>query len=51
MIFCGILGPLGALFIHLLLVGRMVRRLRAVEENARRLAHGLPLEPLPAGDG
>jgi PAS domain S-box-containing protein len=27
----------------------MVRRLRAVEENARRLAHGLPLEPLPTG--
>jgi PAS domain S-box-containing protein len=27
----------------------MVRRLRAVEENARRLAHGVPLEPLPRG--
>jgi PAS domain S-box-containing protein len=27
----------------------MVRRLRAVEENARRLAHGLPLEPQPPG--
>ena len=48
-IVCGILGPLGALFIHLLLAGRMVRRLRAVEENARRLAHGLPLEPQPPG--
>ena len=46
---CGILGPLGALFIHLLLAGHMVRRLHAVEENARRLAHGLPLEPLPPG--
>jgi len=46
---CGILGPLGTLFIHLLLAGRMVRRLRAVEENARRLAHGLPLELLPPG--
>ena len=46
---CGILGPLGALFIHLLLAGRMVRRLHAVQENARRLAHGLPLEPVPAG--
>ena len=46
---CGILGPLGTLFIHLLLAGRMVGRLRAVEENARRLAHGLPLEPLPPG--
>jgi len=48
-IVCGILGPLGALFVHLLLAGRMARRLRAVEENARRLAHGLPLEPLPHG--
>jgi PAS domain S-box-containing protein len=46
---CGILGPLGALFVHLLLAGRMVRRLRALEENARRLAHGLPLEPLARG--
>jgi PAS domain S-box-containing protein len=46
---CGIVGPLGALFIHLLLAGRMVRRLQAVEDNARRLAHGLPLEPLPPG--
>ena len=48
-IVCGILGPLGALFVHLLLAGRMVRRLRAVEENARRLAHGLPLDPPPRG--
>ena len=48
-ILCGTLGPLGALFIHLLLVGKMVRRLKAVQENARRLAHGLPLERLPAG--
>jgi PAS domain-containing protein len=31
------------------LAGRMVRRLQAVEENARRLAHGLPLEPMPPG--
>jgi PAS domain S-box-containing protein len=46
---CGILGSLGTLFIHLLLAGRMVKRLRAVEENARRLAHGLPLEPLRPG--
>ncbi len=45
----GVLGPLGGLFIHLLVSGRMVRRLQRVEENARRLAHGLPLEPLPAG--
>lgn len=46
---CGILGPLGALFIHLVIAGRLVRRVHSVEENARRLAHGLPLEPLPAG--
>ncbi|MCX6629744.1 MAG: CHASE3 domain-containing protein [Candidatus Solibacter sp.] len=46
---CGILGPLGTLFVHLLLTGRLVRRLQAVEDNARRLAHGLPLEPLPPG--
>jgi PAS domain S-box-containing protein len=46
---CGIIGPLGALFVHLILAGRLVRRVRAVGENARRLAHGLPLEPLPKG--
>ena len=27
----------------------MVRRIHAVEENARRLAHGLPLDPFPPG--
>uniref|UniRef100_Q01U27 histidine kinase n=1 Tax=Solibacter usitatus (strain Ellin6076) TaxID=234267 RepID=Q01U27_SOLUE len=48
-ILCGTLGPLAALFIHLVLAGRMVRRLQAVQENARRLAHGLPLETLPEG--
>jgi len=47
---CGILGPLGALFVHLLITGRLVRRVHAVEENARRLAHGLPLEPFAAWD-
>ena len=46
---CGIIGPLGALFIHLLLAGRLVRRIEKVEENAHRLAHGLPLEKFPAG--
>jgi PAS domain S-box-containing protein len=46
---CGIVGPLGALFMHLVLAGRMVRRLQAVEENARRLAQGLPLKPMPQG--
>jgi PAS domain S-box-containing protein len=48
-IFCGILGPFGALFTHLLIAGRLVRRLQMLEENARRLAHGLPLEPMPQG--
>jgi PAS domain S-box-containing protein len=47
---CGILGPLGALFVHLLLTGRTVRRLQLVGENARRLAHGLPLDPFPPGN-
>jgi len=46
---CGVLGPLAALFLHLMMAGRMVRRVRALEENARRLAHGLPLEPFPPG--
>jgi PAS domain S-box-containing protein len=46
---CGILGPLGALLIHLVVAGKLVRRVRLLEENARRLAHGLPLDPFPAG--
>lgn len=46
---CGFFGPMGALFFHLLVAGRMVRRIREVEENARRLAHGVPLEPFPRG--
>ena len=46
---CGILGPLGTLFVYLLLAGRLARRLSIVQENARRLAHALPLEPSPAG--
>jgi PAS domain S-box-containing protein len=46
---CGIFGPMGALFIHLLIAGRMVRRIEEVEKNARRLAHGLALEPFPRG--
>src|ERR1039458_8588419 len=45
---CGVLGPLGALFMHFIVSGRMVRRIQAVEENARRLALGLPLDPFPA---
>jgi len=46
---CGILGPMGALLIHLLVAGRLVKRIEKVTENARRLAHGLPLEPFPGG--
>jgi len=46
---CGIVGPLLALSIHLVVAGRMGRRIRKVEENARRLAHGLPLEPYRRG--
>jgi PAS domain S-box-containing protein len=40
---CATAGPLAALLINLLATGRMVRRLRVVGENARRLAQGLPL--------
>ncbi len=47
---CGIFGPLGALFVHLVVFGKLVRRLKVVGENARRLAHGLPLEPQPSSD-
>jgi PAS domain S-box-containing protein len=42
----GIIGPLGGLFVHLIMAGRLIRRLEGLQENARRLAHGLPLEPL-----
>ena len=46
---CGILGPLGALFMNLVVTGRLTRRIVEVEENARRLAHGVPLEPFSPG--
>jgi PAS domain S-box-containing protein len=46
---CGIAGPLGALFIHLVLAGRLLRRMRSLDENAHRLALGLPMEGLPHG--
>ncbi|HEX3748871.1 MAG TPA: PAS domain-containing sensor histidine kinase [Bryobacteraceae bacterium] len=46
---CGILGPLGALFMNLVVAGRLSQRIAAVSENARRLAHGLPLEPFRGG--
>ena len=48
-VLCGTVGTLGGLFVHLLLAGRLVKRVKLVEENARRLAHGLPLGPQPAG--
>jgi PAS domain S-box-containing protein len=50
LIVCGILGPVGAILIHLLISGRMVRRIHMVGANAQRLAHGLPLEPYVAGN-
>ena len=46
---CGILGPLGALFMNLVVAGRLSKRIAAVAENARRLAHGLPLDPFRGG--
>jgi PAS domain S-box-containing protein len=46
---CGILGPLGALFMNLVVTGRLSRRIEAVSENARRLAHGLPLDAFQSG--
>jgi PAS domain S-box-containing protein len=46
---CGVLGPLGALFMNLVVAGRLSKRIAAVSENARRLAHGLPLEPFRGG--
>jgi PAS domain S-box-containing protein len=49
MLACGILGPLGALFAHLIIAGRLIGRLQGVQENARRLAHGLPLAAFPTG--
>jgi PAS domain S-box-containing protein len=42
---CGVLGSLGALLLHLAISSRLARRLGEVEESARRLAHGMPLEP------
>ena len=45
----GIAGPLGALLMNLVVAGRLSKRIQAVEENARRLAHGLPLEAFARG--
>jgi PAS domain S-box-containing protein len=49
LIACGILGPLGALFMNLVVAGGLSRRIAAVSENARRLAHGLPLDTFRSG--
>jgi PAS domain S-box-containing protein len=49
MVACGVLGPLGALLLNLVVAGRLSRRIQAVEENARRLAHGLQLEVFARG--
>ncbi|HTS30652.1 MAG TPA: ATP-binding protein [Bryobacteraceae bacterium] len=46
---CGMVGPLGALLVHLVLAGRLVRRLHMVEENAWRMANGLPFEAFDQG--
>ncbi len=46
---CAVFGFLGAPAVSLLLAGRMVGRLRQVEENAWRLATGQPLAPTQAG--
>jgi PAS domain S-box-containing protein len=47
---CGFFGPLGALIMHLLVSGRLNRRIEALERNARKLAEGTALEALPGGD-
>jgi len=47
---CGILGPLCALLLHLLVAGRVASRIQAIEQNAHRLALGVELEKLPAGN-
>src|ERR1017187_1076278 len=39
---CGIVGPLGALFVHLVLAGRLVERPQLVEGKARGGGHGVP---------
>jgi PAS domain S-box-containing protein len=46
---CGLVGPATALLVHLVVTGRLAGRVRAVERNAYRLAHGLPLTTLPDG--
>ncbi|MDE3168326.1 MAG: PAS domain S-box protein, partial [Acidobacteriota bacterium] len=46
---CATAGPMVAVLVLLGLTGRMVERLRQVEANAHRLAHGLPLKATPGG--
>ncbi len=46
----GVAGPIGGLFLHLIISGRLVKRLDAVERNAQRLAHGVPIEPMAHAD-
>jgi PAS domain S-box-containing protein len=35
--------------VHMLVSGRLVRRVQQVQENARRMAHGLTIHPFPPG--
>lgn len=49
LLICATVGPIAALLINLVASGRMVQRLRMVEENARRLAQGVPLAQSPEG--
>jgi PAS domain S-box-containing protein len=49
LILCGVLGTLVTFLVHIVITSRIARRLRVVEENARRLASGLPLVPTPPG--
>ena len=46
---CATLGPLTSMLIYAAVISRMLGRLRRVQENARRLAQGLELEPAPSG--
>ncbi|HUI77965.1 MAG TPA: ATP-binding protein [Bryobacteraceae bacterium] len=47
---CGIFGPLTALLLQLLVAGRLTSRIQAIEQNAHRLAQGVALQDLPAGN-
>lgn len=45
----GVFVPLCALLLHLLVAARVSARIRAIEQNAHRLALGVALEDLPSG--